>query len=65
MRARGGLLAATGVPRFLVNVVQALLVLAALFPPVFIELRERRRQMKRARQAAREDRQPEPVPVAV
>jgi general nucleoside transport system permease protein len=65
LRAGGGLLAATGVPRFLVNVVQALLVLAALFPPVFIELRDRRRQIKRARQAAREEREPEPVPVAV
>jgi hypothetical protein len=32
---------------------------------VFIELRERRRQVKRARQAAREERQPEPVAVAV
>jgi general nucleoside transport system permease protein len=64
LRAGGGLLAATGVPRFLVNVVQALLVLAALFPPVFIQLRERRRQLSRARQAAREQ-QPHPAPVAV
>lgn len=65
LRAGGGLLAATGVPRFLVNVVQALLVLAALFPPVFIELRERRRHITRARRAAREERRPEPTPVAV
>ena len=65
LRAGGGLLAATGVPRFLVNVVQALLVLAALFPPVFIELRERRRQVHRARAAASEDRRPEPTPVPV
>jgi len=60
LRAGGGLLAATGVPRFLVNVVQALLVLAALFPPVFIELRERRRQLARARAAAREAQPPRP-----
>jgi simple sugar transport system permease protein len=65
LRAGGGLLAATGVPRFLVNVVQALLVLAALFPPVFIELRERRRQLHRARAAAQAERRPEPSAVAV
>ncbi|HWC69003.1 MAG TPA: ABC transporter permease [Acidimicrobiales bacterium] len=63
LQAGGGLLAATGVPRYLVNVVQALLVLAALFPPVFIELRERRRQISRARAAAREERRPEPAAV--
>jgi simple sugar transport system permease protein len=63
LQAGGGLLAATGVPRYLVNVVQALLVLAALFPPVFIELRERRRQISRARAAAREVRHPEPAAV--
>jgi simple sugar transport system permease protein len=64
LRAGGGLLAATGVPRFLVNVVQALLVLAALFPPVFIELRARRRQLHQARRAARQGRH-EATPVAV
>jgi ABC-type uncharacterized transport system permease subunit len=63
LQAGGGLLAATGVPRYLVNVVQALLVLAALFPPVFIDLRERRRQVTRARAAAREERRPEPAAV--
>jgi general nucleoside transport system permease protein len=65
LNAGGGVLASTGVPRYLVDVVQALLVLAALFPPVFIELRERRRQIKRARAAARDERRPEPVPVPV
>ncbi len=64
LRAGGGLLAATGVPRFLVNIVQALLVLAALFPPVFIELRERRRQLSRARAAARGTSRPESRPGA-
>jgi len=53
LRAGGGFLAATGVPRFLVDIVQSLLVLAALFPPVFLGLRERRRQLARARAAAR------------
>lgn len=53
LRAGGGFLASTGVPRYLVNIVQSLLVLAALFPPVFLGLRERRRQAARARAAAR------------
>jgi general nucleoside transport system permease protein len=53
LRAGGGFLAATGVPRFLVDIVQSLLVLAALFPPVFLGMRERRRQVARARAAAR------------
>lgn len=48
-----GFLASTGVPRFLVDIVQSLLVLAALFPPVFLGLRERRKQLSRARAAAR------------
>jgi ABC-type uncharacterized transport system permease subunit len=65
LRAGGGLLAATGVPRFLVDIVQALLVLAALFPPVFLELRARRRELQRARAAAREARTPARAGVAV
>lgn len=52
LRAGGGFLASTGVPRFLVDIVQALLVLAALFPPVFLGLRERRKQLARAKAAA-------------
>jgi ABC-type uncharacterized transport system permease subunit len=53
LRAGGSFLAATGVPRFLVDVVQALLVLAALFPPVFLDLRQRRAELARAKAAAR------------
>lgn len=53
LRAGGGFLASTGVPRYLVDIVQSLLVLAALFPPVFLSLRERRKQLARARAAAR------------
>jgi general nucleoside transport system permease protein len=53
LRSGGTFLSATGVPRFLVAIVQALLVLAALFPPVFIELQRRRRDTARARSAAR------------
>ncbi len=53
LRAGGGFLASTGVPRYLVDIVQSLLVLAALFPPVFLSLRERRKQLVRARAAAR------------
>lgn len=53
LRAGGGFLASTGVPRYLVNIVQSLLVLAALFPPVFLGMRERRKQLARARAAAR------------
>jgi simple sugar transport system permease protein len=43
LRSGGGFLASTGVPRYLVDVVQGLLVLAAVFPPAFQLLRRRRR----------------------
>ncbi len=43
LRSGGGFLASTGVPRDFVDVVQALLVLAAVFPPAFQLLRRRRR----------------------
>jgi simple sugar transport system permease protein len=52
LRSGGGFLAATGVPRYLVDIVQALLVLAALFPPVVMALTKRRRELRRARAAA-------------
>jgi general nucleoside transport system permease protein len=66
LRAGGGFLASTGVPRFLVDIVQALLVLAALFPPVFLGLQERRKQLARAKAAAvMSDGPKEPVPEAV
>jgi general nucleoside transport system permease protein len=45
LRAGGGFLASTGVPRYLVSVVTALLVLAAVFPAAYAEARERRRRM--------------------
>ncbi|MEV4245088.1 ABC transporter permease [Streptosporangium canum] len=43
LRAGGGFLASTGVPRYLVSVVTALLVLAAVFPAAYAEVRARRR----------------------
>jgi general nucleoside transport system permease protein len=48
LRSGGGFLASTGVPRYLVDVVQALLVLAAIFPPVFLAVMRRRRARARA-----------------
>ena len=42
MQAGGGFLASTGVPTDLVNVIEALVVLAAVFPPALQELRKRR-----------------------
>lgn len=53
LRSGGGFLAATGVPRYLVDVVQALLVLATVFPPAYQELRRRQRDLALARAAAR------------
>jgi simple sugar transport system permease protein len=44
LRSGGGFLATTGVPRYLVDVVEALLVLAAVFPPAFRVLRSARRK---------------------
>jgi simple sugar transport system permease protein len=43
LRAGGGFLASTGVARFLVDIVQALLVLAAVLPPVILDARRRAR----------------------
>ncbi len=43
LRSGGGFLASTGVPRYLVDVVQSLLVLAAVFPSVY-RLRHRLRR---------------------
>jgi simple sugar transport system permease protein len=65
MRAGGGFLASTGVPRYLVDVVQPLLVLAALLPPVLLFLWERRRALQVARlEAGKHDHEsgPEPDP---
>lgn len=52
MRAGGGFLAATGVPRYLVDVVQPLLVLAALLPPAILFIWDRRKALRLARQEA-------------
>jgi simple sugar transport system permease protein len=42
LHAGGGFLASTGVPSDLVDIVEALVVLAAVFPPALVELRRRR-----------------------
>lgn len=49
LRTGGGVLAATGVARNIVDVVQALLVLAMLLPPVYLSIRDRRRVLAAAR----------------
>jgi simple sugar transport system permease protein len=61
LQSGGGFLNSTGVPRYLVDIVQSLLVLATLFPPVFLILVHKRRDLARARAAARADLQPELV----
>lgn len=58
MRAGGGFLAATGVPRYLVDVVQPLLVLAALLPPAILFVTDRRKAMRVARAEAAQHEQP-------
>lgn len=52
LRAGGGFVATTGVPRYVVDVMQALIVLAALFPPLVDKVNERRRAMRIAREEA-------------
>ncbi|MCM2388601.1 ABC transporter permease [Streptomyces albipurpureus] len=42
LRAGGGFLASTGIPRYIVAVVTALLVLAVVFPTAFAEIQRRR-----------------------
>jgi simple sugar transport system permease protein len=54
LRAGGGFLASTGVPRYLVSIVTALLVLAAVFPVAFQEARRFQRGRATARAAALE-----------
>lgn len=53
MRAGGGFLASTGVPRYLVDVVQPLMVLAALLPPAIMFVWDRRQALRTARAEAR------------
>lgn len=52
MRAGGGFLASTGVPRYLVDVVQPLMVLAALLPPAIMFIWDRRQALRTARAEA-------------
>jgi simple sugar transport system permease protein len=54
LEAGGGFLATTGVPNDLVNIVQALVVLAVVFPPAVLELRRYRRARALAASAASE-----------
>jgi simple sugar transport system permease protein len=49
LRTGGGFLASTGVERKIVDVVQALLVLALLVPPAVLYIRSRRRAMSAVR----------------
>lgn len=46
IQSGGNLLASTGVPRFLVDVVQAAVVLGAILPPVILAALERRRERR-------------------
>lgn len=49
IRTGGNYFLATGVPNYLAQVLQGLLVLAAVFPPVYLERREWARRLKAAR----------------
>jgi len=48
LRAGGGFLTTTGVPSYLVDVIQAFMVLATLFPPMFMSWLDRRRVRRAA-----------------
>jgi simple sugar transport system permease protein len=52
LRAGGGFLASTGVPRYIVDVVTALLVLAVVFPSAFRLYQQQRASRRRTRQLA-------------
>ncbi len=52
LRAGGGFLASTGVPRYIVDVVTAILVLAIVFPPAYQYLRREIRARRLARALA-------------
>lgn len=43
LRAGGGFLATTGIPKYLVDIIEAFLVLSTLFPPMFTTWLDRRR----------------------
>ncbi|MCF8528248.1 MAG: hypothetical protein K9G24_02775 [Candidatus Nanopelagicales bacterium] len=53
LRAGGGFLASTGVPRYIVDVVTAILVLAVVFPPAYQYLRREARARRLARSLAK------------
>jgi simple sugar transport system permease protein len=48
LRAGGGFLATTGIPKYLVDIIQAFLVFSTLFPPMFMSWLERRRVARSA-----------------
>lgn len=52
LRAGGGFVAATGVPRYVIDVMQALVVLAALLPPLLQEISARRSAARLAHEQA-------------
>lgn len=52
LRAGGGFLASTGVPRYIVDVVTAILVLALVFPPAYQYMRREARARRLARSLA-------------
>ena len=52
IRTGGNYFLSTGVPDYLAQVLQGLLVLAAVFPPVYLERREWARRLKAARASA-------------
>ena len=64
LRSGGGFLASTGVPRNIVDIVQGLVVLAALMPPVVLHVWEQRRTARAAREAAAADADPTPLGAA-
>ena len=45
LRTGSGFLTATGVPREITDIIQALLVLALLVPPAILQIRDRRRAL--------------------
>lgn len=58
LRAGGGFVAATGVPRYVIDVMQALVVLAALLPPLLQERSRRRAATRIAHEQATEPVEP-------
>lgn len=63
LRAGGGFVSTTGVPRYVVDIMQALIVLAALFPPMLEEIRARRAARKLALKRANRPSMSSPAPL--